>query len=227
MKRGIIVFILCLCHNLAFAQVEPKFKSGSMALLFNFAGLENLNANSFNGGIGGKYYLSPTMAVRGGIQFVTASEDIPNNSTNGRDGEVSGTTLGLSGALEIHGGSGRISPYFGGGAAFSTTSTEFKSPTFTDNATQTVIKNDEAGEAINGSFFRGETRFDFFALLGVEFFILNEVSLAAEYHLSFSNSSGKDEEFSQGTTTTKSETGSTSGLGISTAGFLTLSVYLN
>jgi opacity protein-like surface antigen len=228
MKRVLIAVGFCLIHGLAFAQVTPNLQSGSKALLFSFAGLDNLNANSFNGGIGGKYYLSPTMAARGGIQFVSASRDIPANPGPGQtaqDGEISATTLGLNGAIEVHSGSGRVSPFLGAGIAFSTTSTENKQVNFGPSSEQRVIKNDRAGETINGNSFLAGTRFDVFGLLGAEFFIVKELSLAAEYRFGFSKISGKDEEDTQGTSSDKFKAGSASGFGITTAGVLTLSFY--
>lgn len=235
MKRSIIVLILCMCHSLAFAQVEPKMDSGSKALLFNFAGLDNLNANSFNGGIGGKFYISPTMVARVGIRFASATEDIPNNSDEGRDGEESGSTIGFSGAIEIHRGSGRVSPYFGGGFAFFSTKTELQVPTYNANASYFNVKNNGNGHNINGAYFRGQSGFDFFALLGVEFFILDEISLAAEYRLSYGTSSYKDEVIKVNPNVTGvpipdpiiTEYGSAGGFGIASAGFLTLAIYFN
>lgn len=97
MKKLILGLALCLTHGLALGQVTPALQSGSKALLFNFSGLDNLNANSFNGGIGGKYYLSPATALRGGLQFASAREDDPVNPASGQnaqDGETSGTRVG-------------------------------------------------------------------------------------------------------------------------------------
>ncbi len=228
MRRTLMAVVFCLLPGLAAAQVTPKFQRGGKALLFSFAGLDNLNANSFNGGFGGKYYLSPTKALRGGIQLATASRDIPSNASAGveaQDGKISGTTIGLSGAIEVHSGSGRVSPFIGAGAAFATTSTENKEANIGAPSGQTTVKNNPAGETIGGITFVPGNRFDIFALLGVEFFIVKELSLAAEYRLGFSNVSGKDVEVTQGTSSTISKVGDASGMGIATAGVLTLAFY--
>ncbi len=196
--------------------------------MFNFTGLDNLNANSFNGGFGGKLYLSPTMAVRGGLQFITASQDFPINldpGQQGQDGEISASTFGFNGAVEIHSGAGRVSPFIGVGAGFSTTSTENKSLNFGPSSSQRVVKNDPDGETINGNSFVAGNRLDIFGLIGAEFFIVKELSLAAEYRLGFSKISGKDVEVSQGTTSDKFKVGGASGFGIDTGGALTLSFY--
>lgn len=228
MKKHFVATILCLLPALAFAQVTPNLQSGTKALLFNFTGLDNLNANSFNGGFGGKLYLSPTMAVRGGLQFVSANQDRPANApagTQAQDGEVSASTLGFNGAIEIHSGASRVSPFLGVGAGFSTTSTENKNINFGPSSSQRVVKNDPDGETINGNTFTAGNRFDIFGLIGAEFFIVKELSLAAEYRLGFSKISGKDAEVSQGTNSDKFKVGGTSGFGIATGGALTLSFY--
>jgi len=228
MNKALLILSLCLIGGAAIAQVAPEFESGSIGLLFSFAGLDNLSANSFNGGIGGKYYLSSTTAFRAGLQFMTAKREIPANPPAGfagQDGEISGSTFGLNGALEFHRGSERVSPYLGFGLGLSTTSTENKERNIGPPSGQRVTKNDPQGENINGIQFLAGTQLDVFGMLGAEFFIAKELSLAAEYRLGFSKLSGKDAESTEGTTATKLKTGSTSGFGIATAGVLTLAVY--
>ena len=228
MNKAFLAVSLCLISGIAFAQVTPEFESGSKGLLFSFAGLDNLNANSFNGGIGGKYYLSSTTTVRAGLQFISAKREIPANPPSGfagQDGEISASTFGLSGALEFHRGTGRVSPFLGFGLGLSTTSTENKEMNIGPPSGQRVTKNDPQGESINGTQFLAGTRLDVFGLLGAEFFIAKELSLAAEYRFGFSKLSGKDAESTEGTASTKIKTGSTSAFGIATAGVLTLAVY--
>lgn len=228
MKRFMLSLALCLTHSLALAQVAPALQSGSKALLFTFSGLDNLNANSFDGGFGAKYYLSPSMALRGGLQFASASEDNPANPPSGvqaQDGEISGTRVGISGALEFHGGAGRVTPMWGVGAAISIASTERKNPNFGPASDQVIVKNSANGENINGLNFAGGSQMDLFALLGAEFFIVKEASLSTEYRLGFSKISRKDQETTQGPNTSTTKLGGGSGFGIATAGVLTLAIY--
>lgn len=228
MKKPVLSLALCLMQSLALAQVTPALQSGSKALLFNFSGLDNLNANSFNGGIGVKYYLSPSTAFRGGLQFASASEDNPANPPSGvqaQDGEISGTRVGIAGALEFHSGTGRVTPMWGLGAAISITSTERKNPNFGPASDQIIVKNSANGENINGLNFEGGSQLDLFALFGAEFFIVKEASLAAEYRFGFSKISRKDQETTQGPNTSTTKLGGGSGFGIATAGVLTLAIY--
>ena len=223
MKKVLFVLIaLLMIGSVSYGQdVVPGLAGGSKALLFTFGGLSNVGANNFNGGFGAKYYLSSSMAIRGGLQFSSASTTTPANPAVGdigADGTSSTTTIGVGGAVELHLGSGRVSPYLGGGVGFSTTSTESKNPdTATPPATivQTTVKN--AG---------GATTFTIYAMAGFEYFIWKEASLAGEYQIGFSSSAFKDRETTTtGFPTTTVKQGSSSTLGIAAQGTLTLAIY--
>ncbi len=223
MKRFLVAFMaLILVGSVSYSQeVVPNLAGGSKALLFTFGGLNNLAANNFNGGFGAKYYLASSMAVRGIIQFTSNSTKTPANPAAGDvgvDGSTSNTTIGVGGAIEIHMGSGRVSPYLGAGVGFSTTSTESKNAaTATPPATptQTTTKN-----------ANGATNFSLYGLVGFEFFLWKEVSLSGEYQVGFSTSAMKDREVTTGATTTTTKQGSATNIGIGAQGFLTLAVYL-
>jgi opacity protein-like surface antigen len=131
----------------------------------------------------------------------------------------------LSAALELHLGSKRASPYFGGGLGFSTTSTESKNLVLGPSSSQTTIENNENGESVNGRSFLGGSTFDIFALAGVEFFLFNEVSLAAEYRFGFSKISRADEKVTVANQTQTTELGGGSNFEITNNGLLTLAVY--
>ncbi len=225
-----IVAFLLLVPALVLAQdIAPNLVKGSKAMLFSFNGFSSLGARNFDGGIGVKYFLKDKTALRVGLQIATASTDIPANPAPGQqgtDGKESGSRVGISAALELHRGSGRVSAYWGGGIGFTTTSTESKSAVVGNPpGNQTIVKNDRNGELVNGvSFFAG-TGFNLAALAGVEFFLFKEVSLAAEYRLGFSRLSRADQETTFGNQTTKTKIGSSRGFGITNDGVLTLSVY--
>ena len=223
MKRLLVaLMVLTLVGSVSYSQdVTPNLAGGSKALLFTFGGLNTLAANNFGGGFGAKLYLSSSMAVRGALQFSsnsTTSPANPNPGDVGADGSSSNTTIGVGGGVELHMGSGRVSPYIGAGVGFSTTSTESKNaatatPPNTPNQTTTT----NAG---------GNTTFTVYAIAGFEFFLWKEVSLAGEYRLGFSSTSMKDVEVTSGTTTTTTKQGSSSSIGVNAQGVLTLAVYL-
>ena len=223
------VGVFFLTGSVGYAQVTPNLTSGTKAVLFTFDGLSDLRANSFNGGAGFKYFTSGTTAIRVGLQFAMASETEAANAVapaTGVDGTVDGTTFGLSLALERHLTTTRVSPYFGIGAGYSTTSTEAKSTEVGNPpAAQSTVKNLDGGHTISGAFFQGGSLVEIFGIGGFEFFLSNEVSLAAEYRLSYGKFSPKDEEFTTGTTTTTTTVGSSSLFDIDSSGLFTLAIY--
>ncbi|MBI3578129.1 MAG: outer membrane beta-barrel protein [Ignavibacteriales bacterium] len=222
----LIVIFGMLTTNAFTQEVTPVLNSGATAVLFSFDGLANLGANSFDGGLGGKWYWSDQWAVRAGLQFATGSVDIPSNpppGSTGTDGSVSAWRLGIGFAAEYHLTKSRVTPYFGGGVGFAITRTESKNPVI--SASQTTVKNNRNGETLIGQTFFGGTSFDIYGLGGVEFFLTKEVSLAAEYRLGATFVSRADEERINANTSITSKLGSSSMFGITTGGALTLAVY--
>jgi opacity protein-like surface antigen len=222
-KKITLIIALFVCTS--FAQEVHSFVGyGSKAVLFSFSGLSNLGANNFDGGAGMKYFLTSQMALRGGIQVNVSGTTTPANPTAGEvgiDGTTSSTMFGIEAALEYHLTTSRVTPYFGGGIGFATQSTDSK-PVVTGPAPvyQTEIKNASGSGA--------GTSVNFFALMGVEYFIVNEVSLSAEYRLGYNLLSPSDEEISSsrpGSVTVTTKGTSNHSLYLSSAGFLTLAVY--
>ncbi len=231
MKKTFVVgMMLLMGTSLSVSQdVIPSVGPGSKAVLFSFGGLSFLSAGTFDGGVGARYYLNENMSVRAGLQFTSASQTTsanPGAGQVGADGSASATVIGVEGAAEWHMGKGRVIPYMGLGAGFSTTSTDSK-PAVTGIAplTQSETKNAQGGLTVNGNTYSGGTTFQVFALAGVEFFLYKELSLSAEYQLGYMSVSRKDQEFIVGGTTTTTKVGSASNVGITNSGLLTLSVY--
>jgi opacity protein-like surface antigen len=216
MKKVAILFtILILVGSMSFGQdVVQGPSAGSKGFLFSFSGLANLGAGTYEGGFGAKLYLSDYMAVRGMVQFALLSTKTPASPGVGQaDGSTSDNTFGAGGAIELHFTKSRISPYFGAGIMFSTRSTESKAPGTA--IYQTTIKN-----------ANGETSISIGALLGIEYYVTNGVSLSAEYQLGFTSTSNKDVEVSTpGSPTVTTKQGSSSAIGIGNSGLLTLAIY--
>lgn len=226
----IIVLTLCFVTVSVQAQgVVPATGAGAKAVLFSFSGLATLGAGNFDGGIGGRYFLTDAMSVRGGVRFASAGQDVPANAPAGQqgvDGSLSALVYGVSGAVEIRMARKRVSPYLGGGVSITMTSTESKSSEQGNPPpAQTVVKNDNGGEVVNGTFYSAGTTLSLFGLFGVEFFLYEEMSLAAEYRLGYASTSRPDEETTVGPTTTTVQSGGGSTLGFTNGGALTLAVY--
>lgn len=226
---SISVVLLCATSLVVAQEVTSTQTAGSRALLFSFGGLANLSANDFNGGIGAKYFLSEALAVRGGINFASASRTIPANPSPGNvgvDGSQSATLIGFNGGVEYRLAKGRTVPIVGGGISFQTVSTENKA--LINNVAppppgQTVTKNSAAGEL----GYQAGTTLSLFALAGFEFFLWKEISLSGEYRLGFSSTSRKDQEQTVANVTTTTKLGRSSTIGIAATGALTLAVYFN
>jgi hypothetical protein len=222
MRKFILVSLMVvLIPSLSLCQEnKPFFEEKSKALLFEFSGFDNLSANSFNGGIGGKYFIKSNMAIRGGLQFVNINRDIPFQGTGGVDGEAQASQYGIFGAVEIHLATERVSPFFGGGLSLTFASTKSKTAEADPND-QEVTKNSSSGEF----GYYGGSEITVFGLFGVELFVLKNLSLAAEYRLGFSQISLKDEEVTHGNVTVTTKQGSIQAIGVASSGVLTLAVY--
>lgn len=234
MKKIIFVLtgLILFSSTVLFSQDEVKNEnySGRMGLLFTFRGFSDLGAGNFQGGIGGKLFMTNQLALRAGVLFASEKNNIPANPNpgqSGQDGKISATEFGVNAAVEFHlfsPQSYRVSPYIGGGVGFNTTSTENDEPVVGNN-NQRVVKNNINGEQIGDNRYFGGTELSVFALLGAEFFLFKELSLAAEYRLGFSSVSKSDQEITVGNNTNTTQTGSTTSFGINNQGFLTLAFY--
>jgi hypothetical protein len=229
MKARLMAGVLAVAMAVSFAfaeDVTPSIGAGSKGMIFSFSGLSNLGVNNFNGGLGGKYFLSEALALRASLMFAHAGqEDLANPPTGavGTDGSRSATEFGITLGAEYHLLKSRVSPYVGAELGFSSASTEQKSAGSAIPPavyTQTVTKNATGGLL---GYYGGST-LGIAALIGVEFFVTKELSLAGEYQLGYGMSARADQEVTTGPTTTTTKTGATTGIGISTTA-LTLAVY--
>jgi opacity protein-like surface antigen len=236
MKARVMAGVLGVMMAVSFAFAQETTSSvaqGKWAGLFTFTGLQTLGAGAYNGGIGAKYFLSNNMAVRAGVQFAHSNVDVlwtpvPVPPNSAIDGYRSGTMFGISAAVEYHLLPTRVSPYIGGGVAFSSASTEDKTAVMGNppNAqNQQITKNIGGGETVKGIYYNPGTTLNVGAIAGVEFFITKEVSLSAEYLIGYSTLSPSDQEVTLGPTTTKTPSASSTSINISNAGTLSLAVY--
>jgi opacity protein-like surface antigen len=235
-STGLFALLFCTMVPLSTYSADDVGSSvglNSKAVLFEFSGLATLGAGAFNGGFGAKYFLTDVLALRGSLQFSTASQTItpatpPGSGQVETDGSSSATQFGLSAAAEYHLLKTRVSPYVGGGIGFSSTSTQLKSAgNSTPPAvyTQTIVKNNSTGITIGGVPYAAGFDFGIAGIGGVEFFITKEISLSAEYQLGYSLNSPYDQQSTTGAVTTTTKVGGTSTFGITSAGILTLAIY--
>jgi opacity protein-like surface antigen len=238
MKKVVaIIAVLVLMTSASFGQEFVSSQSaGAKAILFTWNGLAYINATSYMGGFGFKLFLSDYMAMRGMVELGIADATYPwsNPLIPGKDGERSASALGVGAAIEYHLSKGRVSPFIGGGVSFTTVSTEQKDPVAGGN--QMTVKNNMGAMtyAFDGIDIDNDGTIDYMAgttinislIIGAEYYITNGMSLSAEYQIGFQSIARKDETDTDnaGTNTFKGPSGSF--IGISSAGFLTLAVYL-
>ena len=220
MKKTITgVLIILLLSTFSFSQEFNPPVKGDKAMLFGFSGLGFLGVLEYQGGFGYKMFLSDNMAMRMALILNYNNDNIPFKDAQGNDG-IDGydKTFGIGSeiAFEKHKSYGKIDPYMGLGGSFFMTTTELGAGV-PAGANQPTLKNQIGGDAgMNlGAFF----------LLGMEYYITDNLSLAGEYHFGFDYTMALTEVYDNGTTQTETTGGSSMGLGITSSGILTLAIY--
>ena len=166
MRKSILLTSLLTLFTVAGAQSQPLSvgTQGSKAILFNFAGLSALNLTAYQGGLGGKYFISNGLVVRALLLF-----GIDNSTTKSSpqftDDKLS---FGIGGGLEYHLPlASNVSPYVGGALSF---------------VSSARTTNPGANKTSTTAFGLG-------ALGGVEYFFNQNISLSAEYQFGLTTTS--------------------------------------
>jgi len=188
-KLVLFLLILAIASGISIAG-EPKTKTNDRAFLFSISGLGTFNigglpvANIYQNstkinlvGIGMKYYIADNMALRGGLNF---HYDKTDKASTADSIIISNTYFGFAPGIEYHFvNTGSVTAYVGGEVMFGMT-----------NYKSAPVHQTETGES--------GTLIGVGGLFGVEFFPWDNISLGAEYKLSFStntttiSSGGKD-----------------------------------
>jgi opacity protein-like surface antigen len=216
MKKFLFVlFAVMLLVQLASAgdDSNPKSKSGDKAWLFTLNGLSNLGAGNFMGGVGGKYYISDGNSLRIGLGFATSTTTTKYTGApgGGSDQKVTGTGFSITpGFIHNINSSGPVLAYIGAQVSLGTGS----------------ATNENPGFVTNNKIHDSNTTFGVAGIAGVEWFAWNNISLAAEYQLAYTSTSGTHEVTVGGTTTsTDNPTTNGFGLGSASGANLTLAVF--
>ena len=216
---------LAASATVALADDMPtSVNAGSKAMLFTFSGLNVLGANAYQGGFGGKFYLLDPLALRASLAFGLEDQAIPAPAAGGTSGDLNAVSVGLNVGAEYHLLKTRVSPYVGGTLGFMSTTTSNKNSVPTGTS-QTTVTN--APVTINGTVYPYPAGFNFnvAALGGVEFFIIKELSLSAEYRLGLSTTAPYDVQTTTAGVTTTVKGGAITTFGISAVGVLALAFY--
>ncbi len=222
-KTLVIILVILLLGTFSFGQEFNPPVKGEKAMLFGFSGLGFMGVLEYQGGYGFKMFLSNSMAMRTALMLDYNNDKFPYTKGQGiigADGYDKTFGMGAELAFEIHKGAGRIDPYFGVGGGFFRTTTELAAPaTAASGGTivQPTLKNQIGGDA--------GMSFGAFFLLGMEYYITDNLSLAGEYHFGFDYTAALTEVYDNGTTKTETKGVSSMGLGITSSGLLTLAIY--
>ena len=159
MRSKMIIFLSIIAVSTATevsAQTLNVAQQGDKAVLFNFVGLSALNLNAYQGGIGGKYFISNGMALRGMLLF-----GLDNRTTSGTPQFTDNSlSIGIAAGLEYHLPlASQVNPYVGGQLSFLNTA-ETTNP---------------------GANRTSSTTFGLGAIGGIEYFFNSNLSLSAEY----------------------------------------------
>lgn len=200
-KSLAVLLVLALSVSFAFGQ----HRTGDKAVLFEFDGLSFMNVYEYAGGLGFKTQMGD-LGLRTSLLFGSIStEDIHQEPNFGE--KESDLELGLDVSLLYPLVDAPVAPYVGLGFGF-----EFDKYKYTDShdANETIFyEYEQSGFTIAAGL-----------LLGVEVFVVKNLSLSGEYQIGVISSSA-----SSPSDVGEDYKASGSMLGIQTAGILILSAY--
>lgn len=235
MKRALsvlfaLVFVLGMISSVRAQERDnthkPITSKGSMALVFDFGGLDMLDMRAISlasilypgegeadavvvYGAGMKYYLADDFALRALLGFSTKSSGDPD-PTKSPAGKTTTTTLGIGVGAEMHTHAVyAISPYFGAQLSFGMASSDH---------TQDIVdaphgKSDQVlATTTNETKYSGSV-IGIGVLAGFDWYVFDGVALGAEYSLGFSSASA-----SSTVNGTKTDGPSTTAIGIGSGG---------
>jgi len=156
MKRLIINTICLLLFPLIAVGQTTTHKASDKSLIFSFDGAV---IDDYKYGIGGKYWTSYNTAITASFLKGSNTTDIDTNSQSQLTNFDSTTTGASISALKHFYNSSSVSPYFGIEAQYSTSQTE------------------SSGFVLNKTSYLGIN-----AIIGVEYFVNDSFSFAAEYY---------------------------------------------
>ena len=193
MRKGLIILIafvlLFTLTGFPLAEeesgnIEKPAKSGEghkgdKGLCFSVSGLSTVSIGQYEGGIGGKYWISNKLALISSIGF-SAQRQTSSSIADYTDSKYTTSTFSIFGGVEDHFFiKKKISPYLGGGLRFSIARSTSYDPIPKENPPPTATKkytSDTWSAGVRGS-------------IGIEFFFSDWVSLAGQYQIDYNTRS--------------------------------------
>lgn len=208
---------LVAMSNVAAQEITAKTKHQDAALLFQFNGFGNLATGGLGAvetprdasgastttinGVGAKFFTADNIALRAAITLTNENASVPQSGNIAEFNETM-RSLGFEGGVEVHLHNKRLTPYFGGLVGYSV---------------GTFSRKQGANEAS-----ASRSGFAIAAIVGGEFFLFEQISLAAEYRAVYQRASSSNRLSNGATVDAPTETK----VGIFSQGFLTLGLYL-
>lgn len=180
MRKSIIVpvalvFLLCFI-GISSAEESGTSHKGDKGISFSVSGLSSVGIGLFEGGVGGKYWISEKLAIITSLgvsaQRITQTSSHPDYT----DTKTTFSRFSLFCGVEDHFFTkNKVSPYLGGGIRFSTSSSTKYSSIPIHNPPPYATKKEKISTGTFG--IRG--------FCGIEYFFAEWVSLAGQYQIDY------------------------------------------
>lgn len=173
-KLSLLLILMAVSVSFAVAA-DIDTKSGNKDILFSFKGLDSLDAGTYLGGIGMRYYLADELAIRPQVMF---TYNKLTDKTTDPDTKVTTTGIGLNVGLEKHMTPmmKSLSPYLGASVGFN----------------YGKVKHEEPGEGgVTVETEAKVTTFDIGLLAGFEWGFTDGLALGGEYNIGLQSASMK------------------------------------
>jgi hypothetical protein len=170
-----LVFLICFI-GISFAEESGTSHKGDKGISFSVSGLSSVGIGLFEGGIGGKYWISKKLAIITSLgvsaQRITQTSSHPDYT----DTKTTNSRFSLFCGVEDHFLiENKISPYLGGGIRFSTSPWTRYYSLPVDNPYPTATKKEK----------RSTKTFGIRGFCGIEYFFADWVSLAGQYQIDY------------------------------------------
>lgn len=171
-----LVFLVLFTGLSSAQEISAKSHKGDKGISFSVSGLSYVGLGQFEGGIGGKYWISNKLALTSSIGISAYKTTSTSSYSNYSDSKSTYSRFSLFVGVEDHFFvKKRLSPYFGGGIDFRFSSRVDYAGLPRDNPPPGRTKKDKT--TTNTFGIRG--------LCGIEYFLADWVSLAGQYRISY------------------------------------------
>jgi hypothetical protein len=171
-----LAFLFYFAGILSAEENKANSHKGDKGISFSVSGLSSVGIGLFEGGIGGKYWISKKLAIISSIGVSAQRETMSSPDPDYTDHKIIYSRLSVFAGVEDHFFmKNKLSPYLGGGIRFSTSpwTRYFSLPI--DNPSPTATKKDK----------RSTKTFGIRGFCGIEYFFADWVSLAGQYQIDY------------------------------------------